>query len=53
MLAAGTELEFLDADEKYVKVQIGNKEGYVDSADVKLIPSSQKQERSYYYCWSF
>ncbi|MBM7577793.1 S-layer homology domain-containing protein [Jeotgalibacillus terrae] len=43
-----TELRYLDADKDKVKVQVGNKIGYVKHSNVKLIPFSVLEDRSSY-----
>ncbi|TFE03992.1 S-layer homology domain-containing protein [Jeotgalibacillus salarius] len=43
-----TELRYLDADKDKVKVQVGNKIGYVKHSNVKLIPFTALEDRSSY-----
>ncbi|WP_404404986.1 S-layer homology domain-containing protein [Jeotgalibacillus malaysiensis] len=43
-----TELRYLDADKEKVKVQVGNKIGYVKHSNVKLIPFNVLEDRSSY-----
>jgi beta-N-acetylglucosaminidase len=47
-LKSGTPVEFLDADENWVKVKFGGKTGYVKSEQVNLIPTLQIKGQSYY-----
>ena len=47
-VSKGTELQYLDASEDWVKVSIGNIPGYVKPEDVNLIHSSQVKGRTYY-----
>ncbi|WP_227394332.1 S-layer homology domain-containing protein [Jeotgalibacillus aurantiacus] len=43
-----TELRYLDSDDTKVKVQVGNKVGYVKHENVKLFPFSALKDRSSY-----
>lgn len=48
-LASDTELHYVDATEKYVKVFVAGQEMYVQHKDVTLIPSTLAKGKSYYY----
>lgn len=45
---ANTELKFLDATDKTVKVELAGKIGYVSHNVLRLIPEQQKKGQSYY-----
>lgn len=48
-VSLGTEMKYIDATEKAVKIQVANTIGYVNAKDVKLIPESiVGNNRSYY-----
>ncbi|MFE8696447.1 S-layer homology domain-containing protein [Cytobacillus sp. FJAT-53684] len=47
-VSTGTELKYFDATDSYVKIQVGNKEGYVAADNVNLIPSALITGQSYY-----
>jgi len=47
-VSSGTELQYLDASENWVKISIGGKEGYVDPKNVNLTPASLIADRSSY-----
>lgn len=47
-LAPNTEMKYIDADEKKVKVQVADTVGYVKQSEVWLTPKGLQQGRSYY-----
>lgn len=47
-VSTGTEFNYKDATENYVKIELGNQVGYVHPNDVKLIPPTLKKGQSYY-----
>ncbi|MFD2683116.1 S-layer homology domain-containing protein [Bacillus seohaeanensis] len=47
-VAFDTELKYLDSTEDRVKIQIGDRIGYVKQENVKLEPINMVEERSYY-----
>ncbi|RBW67599.1 S-layer protein [Bacillus taeanensis] len=48
-VATGTELNYLDTGEEFVKVEIANAQGYVQKEKITLVPTKMIKERSYYY----
>lgn len=47
-IQVGSEMKYLDSDGKQVKVQIADTIGYVNLADVTLVPTAMMTGRSYY-----
>ncbi|MBU8905966.1 S-layer homology domain-containing protein [Desertibacillus haloalkaliphilus] len=45
---AGAEMEYLDADEDFVKVQFADAVGYVEQTEVMLTPTALLEGQSYY-----
>lgn len=48
-VSGSTEVEYLDATEKAVKVKYGLYEGYIAKSVVTLVPWAQVKDRSYYF----
>ena len=48
-LASSTEVHYLDATDKSVKIKYGMHEGYISKDLVTLVPSAQVTNTSYYY----